>query len=101
MTPTKKIEACSDDNEEWINSRAESYTAFTEAVAATGLSPKYIKWVFDGALIDTRSNVVSVVGCLLLPAGKIVSMTDVKPDMKKNDRRLNSFEKSVDTSRTM
>lgn len=44
------------------------------------MSPMYTMWVVDGGLINTRPNIVSFVGRLLLPKAIIVNVRDKKPD---------------------
>lgn len=70
-------------------------------VAALGKSPKYTRWVLDRAPIGAGSNIIFSVERSPVPPVKIANMRDVKPDMKKNERRLNGIGKSVDTLGTM
>lgn len=65
------------------------------------MMPKYTKWLVDGVLIDTGSYIIFFVGRSLLPAVQIVNMSDVRQDMKSNEKRLDSVGKSVETLGTM
>lgn len=83
------------DSEESVENKAEDleeesepYIAFTQLVTAMGMSPRNTKWVVDGVMIDTGSNVVSSIGLPLFPAAKVSNMRKWKPVFGENPNRI-------------
>lgn len=60
-----------------------------------GMSREQTQRVADGALIDTGSNVLSLVGIQLLTAAKEANMRNTKPLTGENEKRLEGFESSI------
>lgn len=56
------------EEEELLEQESKFYIVFPRTTAAMGMLPKNSKWVTDGALTDTWSNVLTSVGLHPPPA---------------------------------
>lgn len=66
-----------------------------------GTSSKETKCVLDGALLDTRANVLASVGLSLLPAVCVANMKNVEPKMDDSQKLLKEIGKSLSTVGTI
>lgn len=82
---------------EEVAHESESYITFTGATAAMGLAPKQTRWIVDSALIETGSNVISLVGLPLLLAVQIANMRNCDPLFGKDPKKVGGVGSSVDT----
>lgn len=93
-------ESCNEAERE-LEPEVEAYVSFIRASAAMGFTIGDTKWNVNGALIDTASTILSLVGILFLPAVEVENKNNVKLKIGKDRRLLNGIGKTVQKVRTV